>query len=466
MSVTAETPPSRLIGWKEIASYLQKGIRTVQRWEKELGLPVHRVNTGKGEVVYALPAELDAWLARADSRRQAQMSAADEEDEATHGADASATGEDVRGRPGRASRRRTRVAALLCAVALGIAGLAWHRWATRPEHSQPYSFKIENHALRVFAEDGRFLWQHRFSAPLHDDRYTDAAVQASRLVIIQDLDGDGTREVLFHTAVESPTDDEGLFCFNSDGSLRFTHRPSYTVHFGDAAYSGPWRPSIVTVIPDESGAQRIWLASHHYDEFPTVVEKLDPQGAVLGRFWNDGQIIVLQPFVLDGRRVVLAGGCNNDVFGATLAVIDAARPDGRAPAVRPAYLCTDCPSAWPLEFFALPPTDIQRAIGNVTSAVDEIRVGPDGSVMVDVASDISPVVPERGPTHGQVRYFFDAHLRPVRAEIESSFRLVHDELYRRHLLDHAAGPRDEHDLWPILRWTSRGFEQVAPPATK
>lgn len=31
-----------LSGWKEIANYLRKGVRTVQRYERELGLPIRR----------------------------------------------------------------------------------------------------------------------------------------------------------------------------------------------------------------------------------------------------------------------------------------------------------------------------------------------------------------------------------------------------------------------------------------
>ena len=35
-------PEDRLDSWKEIASYLKRGVRTVRRWEREEGLPVHR----------------------------------------------------------------------------------------------------------------------------------------------------------------------------------------------------------------------------------------------------------------------------------------------------------------------------------------------------------------------------------------------------------------------------------------
>jgi Tol biopolymer transport system component len=51
----------RLESWKEIAAYLGRDIRTVQRWERNEGLPVHRhMHTRQGSV-YALRSELDVW---------------------------------------------------------------------------------------------------------------------------------------------------------------------------------------------------------------------------------------------------------------------------------------------------------------------------------------------------------------------------------------------------------------------
>ena len=40
-----------------------RSVRTVQTWEKDEGLPVHRHQHGKGATVYAYGTELDAWLA-------------------------------------------------------------------------------------------------------------------------------------------------------------------------------------------------------------------------------------------------------------------------------------------------------------------------------------------------------------------------------------------------------------------
>lgn len=51
----------RLDSWKEIAAHLGRQVRTVQRWEKEEGLPVHRLPHRRRGTVFALPEELDAW---------------------------------------------------------------------------------------------------------------------------------------------------------------------------------------------------------------------------------------------------------------------------------------------------------------------------------------------------------------------------------------------------------------------
>lgn len=58
----------RLDSWKEIATYLKKEVRTVQRWEKRLALPVHRLAHGKLGTVFAYKSELDAWWLESQSK--------------------------------------------------------------------------------------------------------------------------------------------------------------------------------------------------------------------------------------------------------------------------------------------------------------------------------------------------------------------------------------------------------------
>jgi hypothetical protein len=68
---TGGHPPKRsrvLSSWKEIAHYINRGVRTVQRWEIDYGLPIHRPKAEIKGSVYALKDELDTWLVRVPSR--------------------------------------------------------------------------------------------------------------------------------------------------------------------------------------------------------------------------------------------------------------------------------------------------------------------------------------------------------------------------------------------------------------
>ena len=53
----------RLDGWKEISDYLDRDIRTCQRWEKLNELPVYRVDdTSERSKVYAFKTEIDRLI--------------------------------------------------------------------------------------------------------------------------------------------------------------------------------------------------------------------------------------------------------------------------------------------------------------------------------------------------------------------------------------------------------------------
>jgi Tol biopolymer transport system component len=54
----------RLDSWKAISTYLNRDVKTVQRWEKREGMPVHRHLHDKLGSVYAYRSELDAWMSR------------------------------------------------------------------------------------------------------------------------------------------------------------------------------------------------------------------------------------------------------------------------------------------------------------------------------------------------------------------------------------------------------------------
>ena len=71
MRVIREMPRERrrLDSWKEIAAFFGREERTVKRWEKEKGLPVHRLPESTGARVFAFTDELTRWMNSPESAR-------------------------------------------------------------------------------------------------------------------------------------------------------------------------------------------------------------------------------------------------------------------------------------------------------------------------------------------------------------------------------------------------------------
>ena len=61
-----------LNSWKEIAEYMRMRVRTVQRYEAKLGLPIHRVTGRSRSAVFAFSEEIDRWLFASPMRSNIQ----------------------------------------------------------------------------------------------------------------------------------------------------------------------------------------------------------------------------------------------------------------------------------------------------------------------------------------------------------------------------------------------------------
>jgi TolB-like protein/Tfp pilus assembly protein PilF len=134
--VDAAPPATRLSGWKEIAAYLGRDARTVQLWEKQEGLPIHRHTHQSRASVYAYPAELDTWLQRRNPQKglpnepQAPETETESEPEAEPGPEA----EKVR--PAKPSGNYWRLATAVLLVGILGAGL-WIATERKASPKQP-----------------------------------------------------------------------------------------------------------------------------------------------------------------------------------------------------------------------------------------------------------------------------------------------------------------------------------------
>jgi Tol biopolymer transport system component len=117
----------RLESWKAIAAYLGRGVTTVQRWEREEGLPVRRHAHAARGSVFALRRELDEWRRSREATGLPSLPAAD--------ANPVDRPRDEAGAPAAAPvrrRRRLAFAAVAGAGAMAIAALSAAAWWPGP----------------------------------------------------------------------------------------------------------------------------------------------------------------------------------------------------------------------------------------------------------------------------------------------------------------------------------------------
>ena len=145
-------PRGQLESWKEIAAFFNRDERTVKRWEKDRGLPVHRFPGTKGRV-YAYPEELTAWR---DAARKSEPPPAVAEPAAPTPPEQA----EPEGTAQPASEMRPRpwaVAATVVVLCSGAIGMTWGlvRAGYNPPHRQA---KPEAEAFYL---KGRFYWNQR-----------------------------------------------------------------------------------------------------------------------------------------------------------------------------------------------------------------------------------------------------------------------------------------------------------------
>jgi hypothetical protein len=323
----------------------------------------------------------------------------------------------------------------------------------------PATWLVEGGELKVFDDANRLLWTHLFDFPLAKTDYSPNDASYGSRTAVTDIDADGRVELLTVPVAQSPSDQQ-LYCFNSDGSLRFKHQPSRSVTF-DREYAPPFPVSTFLVAAEPGDKKAVWLVAHHVLWYPTVLQKLTSAGKVTGEFWNGGRVRALQAATVGGRRVALLGATNNETRGGALAVVDADDPSGSSPAEKDDFRCRDCPPGAPLAFLIFPLMEIGREMGS-RAYVSELSLEPGETMTITVGQ--GSAVPGDPPLSEPTSYYvLDWRFRVVDAEVGDDYRQSHARLELLGRLHHKFGTRDRHGLFPVLSWNGSRFVRITGP---
>jgi YVTN family beta-propeller protein len=278
-----------LESWKEVAAYLKRDVRTVQRWEKSEKLPVHRHMHGTRGTVSASKQELDAWS------RERNLDIGKIEEEAQEARDAAVREENTAQETASAAfhreqgkRRNWLLALAIVTVGLltGFAGWLYHSQRAR-SHSASGALppvRVGRFSGIAFSEEGRIPWIPLGGEPFRAIRTPNGAEIYIAMPYSNSIKVFDTRK----NAVTGTIQLEGppvALAVSPDGKQVYAGSRNANLSVIQVASKAVTRIETngpvfdIAVTPDGekaylamelSGLKRLWLSSGKLEDIPTV----------------------------------------------------------------------------------------------------------------------------------------------------------------------------------------------------
>jgi hypothetical protein len=469
----ASAARDRFDSWKEIAAYIGRDIRTAMRWEKERGLPVHRVpGNGSRQPVFAYKFELDEWLKQRGTARTGQLMEATDQALAAQPLAGPSHSEIEDRYYGRRRVLLFGAIGLAVIVAVSMVTLIRNR-STSPDPALTVRIQFAANTIRALDSAGNVLWTHRFPKPIHSEMLKHPEL-LDNLVRIVDLYGDGRREALVTIPLEQNADPRAISateidCFSNDGKLLWSYVPHEKFQFGSFDPGGPW--FVEDVLVSQGVKPAIWAALTNKWGNSFVVQLDSSTGKDTVRFVNTGIIYRLNEVTISGRRYLLIGGFNNEYAAGVLAAVDESKPYATSPQTAATWhKCLTCPEGVPDYYFVFPRSEVNRLLNSWEDSVRFINV-QGNNIEVDKSELGDPALGDKtdvGKVHVVYEFHAEPTLRAFAFRFDSWYDMMHRDLQSRGKLDHTLASCPER-LHPesVRVWTPKnGWTEVRLPSMR
>jgi len=347
-----------LQSWKEISSYLNCDRRTCLRWEKQHGLPIHRISDSPKSPVYAYKHEIDAWLKQGVTR----------------------------GSRNENQKKKKFNKFLYLFPMLGVVVIVWIGIHIFSAKSDPADFSIQNSELVILDDAGKELWhfdtgiENLVAEEAYREHFQYRKVNNGEVnlphLIIGDLDGNDMNEVLFSTQTQTEYGEGILYCFDHKGEKLWEFAAGREMKYGFDMISSDFRIRGFEICDlDDDGKSEIIVLAKHKPLFPCQLAILDNNGTRIGEYWNSGYLIDMAVLDLgnDGKKEIILSGCNNEYGNACLVVFEYDNIRGGSPQKNNSYICKNLEKGSQKYYVLFPRTEIDR-LQSPVEAIYQINV--------------------------------------------------------------------------------------------
>jgi len=318
----------RLDSWKEISKYLDRDIRTCQRWERYFGLPVWRVNKQSlRSKVFSFKSEIDLWLKNRFKNQYFEEKIL--------------------------SRKKWLFLSILITISAVVCILLFSFFLKKKEVLRPSFYPDLNPArwalkgnyLAFYDLKDNFLWSAKINNPASQREYyfenelSRNKGQAEKKfntnkVDFSDIDKDGMNEVLCFLNHENSRE-RCIVLFDNDGQKLWSKSVEFNQEYkGGKIINNYVIQQLEFKDINNDNDEEILALWVHNPRFPSIFAVYDHKGKELLKYCHTGR---LQFFIIDTnekiQKRIFLGGTNNLLDGdAVLAVLDCRRlKSGLAP---------------------------------------------------------------------------------------------------------------------------------------
>lgn len=239
--------------------------------------------------------------------------------------------------------------------------------------------EVKNGSLVIQNKAGEVLWTKEARGLVEGSTrkgfaYSSGAIVDEQPVLIEDIDGDGQNEVLVHACADfgashSSFNNDSLYCFERDGSTRWTRGYPDNVFASTLDYTkwGRWSVSTCFTLRADRKQPRLFVMASCDPYFASKIMEVDcKDGHMLQTYWHAGAFAVSAVADVDGdgNLEILLAGVNNGYKRAFVLALDPDRLDGCGPAPSQFYPESVTPGNQKY-YCLLPRTDVNEKFSSI-----------------------------------------------------------------------------------------------------